>query len=150
VADIADYVRRRAALAGLRPRSPFLSLALVELALRLPPELNFDPRWTRSLVRESARGLLPEDVRQRVTKTNFAPLYLSALTNSSSLARLRSLLAENPEVAAFTDIAAVRRKLLDERPSPAARGSHQWMAEAWHIAGAESWLRMLAGRADGA
>ena len=146
VADIADYVRRRAALAGLPARSPFLSLPLVELALRLPPELNFDPRWTRSLVRESARGLLPEDVRRRVAKTSFAPLYFNALTSPTSLARLRSLLEGSPEVSAFTDIAAVRRNLLDERPSMAARGWQQWMADAWNITGAESWLRMMAGR----
>jgi asparagine synthase (glutamine-hydrolysing) len=146
VADIADYVRRRAALAGLRARSPFLSLPLVELTLRLPPEHSFDPRWTRSLVRESARGLLPETVRRRVEKTTFAPLYFRALTSPDSLARLRSLLEGNPEVSAFTDIARVRRNLLAERPSAAAPGWQRWMAEAWHIAGAESWLRMLAGR----
>jgi asparagine synthase (glutamine-hydrolysing) len=146
VADIADYIRRRANIAGLRARSPLLSLPLVELALRLPPELNFDPRWTRSLLRESARDLLPEDVRRRVEKTNFAPLYFRALTSPDSLARLRRLLEGSPEVSAFTDIAAVRRNLLDERPSAAAPGWQRWLAVAWHIAGAESWLRMLAGR----
>jgi asparagine synthase (glutamine-hydrolysing) len=146
VADIADYVRRRAALAGLQAGSPFLSLPLVELALRLPPELNFDPRWTRSLVRESVRGLLPEDVRRRVGKTSFAPLYFRALTSTPSLARLRGLLEEDPEIAAFVDIAGVRRNLLAEPPGEAGRGWQQWMADAWHIAGAESWLRMLGGR----
>ncbi|HEY8626360.1 MAG TPA: hypothetical protein VIL82_10155, partial [Solirubrobacteraceae bacterium] len=76
----------------------------------------------------------------------FAPLYFEAMTSKDSLIRLESLLEGDPEISAFTDIASVRRRLLAERPGPSEPGSQQWLAEAWHVAGAESWLRMMAGR----
>lgn len=145
-ADIADYVRRRASLAGVDARSPLLSLSLVELVLRLPPELNFDPRWTRPLARESARGLLPEDVRCRVLKTNFAGLYFRALTAPSSLDRLRRLFSGQPEIAAFADVGEIRARVVERVPERGRPGWQSWMTQAWNLASAEAWLRMQAGR----
>jgi len=146
VADIADYLRRRARLAGVEGRSPLLSLSLVELVLQLPPELNFDQRWTRALARESARGVLPEDVRRRVVKTNFAALYFRALTTPSSLDRLRALFDDQPEIAAFADIGEIRRHVLDRVPECGRPGWQEWMTQAWNLASAEAWLRAQAGK----
>lgn len=146
LADIADYVRRRGRLAGVDARSPLLSLPLVELVLRLPPELNFDPRWTRALAREGARGLLPEKVRRRVDKTDFSGLYFRALTAPSSLARLRGLFAGRPEIGAFVNIGEVRAQVLERVPELGRPGWASWMTQAWNLASVEAWLQMQSGR----
>jgi asparagine synthase (glutamine-hydrolysing) len=146
VADIADYVRRRGRLAGVDARSPLLSLPLVELALRLPPELNFDPRWTRALAREGARGLLPEKVRRRTDKTDFSGLYFRALTAPSSLARLRDLFAGQPEIGAFVDIGEIHAQVLERVPELGRPGWASWMTQAWNLASAEAWLQVQSGR----
>lgn len=49
-------------------RHPFLYRPLVELALRLPPELCARPHARKWLLREAMRGLLPEIVRTRIGK----------------------------------------------------------------------------------
>ena len=40
---ITDYLRERAAMAGLEAAPPLLDVDLVETALRIPPEIEFDP-----------------------------------------------------------------------------------------------------------
>jgi asparagine synthase (glutamine-hydrolysing) len=145
VADIADYVRRRATMAGLEGRSPWLSAPLVKLVLQLPPELNFDPRWTRALVREAARGLLPEEVRCRILKTNFAELNFRAVSDPGSLAMQRRLFDGRPEIAAYVDVAALRRRVVDDVPEAGQPGWRQWLTEAWNVTTAEMWLRQQAG-----
>ncbi|MBX6331311.1 MAG: hypothetical protein IRY91_05630 [Gemmatimonadaceae bacterium] len=50
-------------------RSPFLHRPLVELGLRLPPELRTRPLVRKWVLREAMRGLLPERVRMRSTKS---------------------------------------------------------------------------------
>ena len=71
-ADLADYVRRRGAMGAVQARSPLLHLGLVELALRMPPETNFDPVTSRPLVREALAGALPADVLARRDKRDFS------------------------------------------------------------------------------
>ena len=43
---------------GLDYRHPLLDFELVDLALRLPPELSFEPAFNRPVMRRSDRGLL--------------------------------------------------------------------------------------------
>ena len=142
-ADIADYVRRRAALEEVQGRSPLLSRSLVELALQLPPELNFDPRFTRALVRRSMVGILPDEVRLRVAKTDFSRLYFDLLAAPASLCRLRQLFASTTEVAAYVDIRQVR-ELVNRVPGDDPRRRSQWLLHVWHLATVETWLQFIA------
>ena len=56
-------------------------LGLVELALRMPPETNFDPVTSRPLVREALRGALPADVLARRDKRDFSALHHRVLAS---------------------------------------------------------------------
>jgi asparagine synthetase B (glutamine-hydrolysing) len=40
-----DHIRRRALLAGIEPRHPLIDVDVIELILRLPPELAYDHRY---------------------------------------------------------------------------------------------------------
>jgi hypothetical protein len=59
-----------------------LDVGLVELVFGLPPELSFDPRYDRPLVRRAMRDLLPDTVRLRRDKVSFTALLLDALVET--------------------------------------------------------------------
>jgi asparagine synthase (glutamine-hydrolysing) len=141
-ADLADYVRRRAAMGGVQARSPLLDLGLVELALRLPPETNFDPVTSRPLVREALRGALPADVLARRDKPDFSGLHHRALAGAASLERVRRLLDErHAAVGAYVDLRRLHREHLDRPPAVGEPGWRSWAVEVWNVVTAELWLQ---------
>ena len=141
-ADLADYLRRRAAMAAVQARSPLLDLRLVELALRLPPETNFDPVTSRPLVREAMRGALAPDVLARRDKRDFSALHHRVLASPSSLERVRRLLDERgAAVGAYVDLRRLHRDHLDRPPDVGDPGWRPWAVHVWNVVTAEQWLR---------
>ena len=138
-----DVSRRHAALAGLEPRHPLLDLDLVELVLGLPPELAFDRRFNRPLLRQAVDGLVPDDVRLRPYKSRFDPVLADGIVRDLPLAE-RLLLGDAPELAAHVPRRELE-ELLRTRPAdpPALR---TWASRVWQLALAECWLRTLAGK----
>jgi asparagine synthase (glutamine-hydrolysing) len=61
---------------GFKIAHPFLDRRLIELALVLPTDLNFNHGMLRGTVREAMRGILPEKTRTRTVKMDFTPLLL--------------------------------------------------------------------------
>jgi hypothetical protein len=137
-----DVSRRHAALAGLVPRHPLLDVDLVELALSLPPELAFDRRYNRPLLRHAVAGLVPDEARLRPYKSNFDPVF-----NASVAADLPAieglLLAPDAEVRAFVDAERLRTRLSNPPSDPGAR--RRWSLELWHLSTVECWLRLCTG-----
>lgn len=141
-ADIADYLRRRGRMGALEARSPLLDVGLVELALRIPPEMSFDPITSRPLVREALRGTLPAAVLSRRDKRDFAALHHQTLQKPENLGRIRNLLDENTaSVGAYVDLRRLRRDHLDRPPAVGERGWRAWAVGVWNVATAELWLR---------
>lgn len=141
-ADIADYLRRRARLGGVEARSPLLDVALVELALRIPPETSFDPVTSRPLVREALRGALPPEVLARRDKRDFAALHHVTLQTTENLDWVRRVLdAHSAAVGAYVDLGRLHRDHLDRPPAVGERGWRQWAVNVWNVATAELWLR---------
>ena len=56
---------------SVEARLPFLDYRLVECVLGMPGELKISGGWTKKLLRESMRGILPEPVRLRRDKIGF-------------------------------------------------------------------------------
>jgi asparagine synthase (glutamine-hydrolysing) len=139
---VHDVSRRHAAMAGLEVRHPLLDLDLVELALGLPPELAFDRRFNRPLLRHAMEGLVPDDVRLRPYKSRFDPVLVAAI-QSDRRAIERLLLAPNPELHAFVDPTDLREVL--ERVPDDAAGERERAMRLWTFAMLECWLRRIAG-----
>jgi asparagine synthase (glutamine-hydrolysing) len=141
-ADLADYLRRRGRMGGLEARSPLLDVRLVELALRLPPEANFDPVTSRPLAREALRGALPADVLARRDKADFAALQHRTLSSAENVERIRRLLNERAAaVGAYVDLRQVHRELLSRPPAVGDSGWRVWSVHVWNLATAELWLQ---------
>lgn len=61
---------------GIEARHPFLDRRLVEFCVALPSAQKLRDGYGRAIMRSGLRGVLPEKIRQRVTKTNCAPSYI--------------------------------------------------------------------------
>jgi asparagine synthase (glutamine-hydrolysing) len=145
-ADIADYLRRRGRLGGVEARSPLLDVGLVELALRIPPETNFDPVTSRPLVREALADALPAHVLARRDKRDFSALHHRTLQTPENLNWIRRLLDERAAaVGAYVDVSRLHRDHLARPPSVGEPRWREWAVHVWNVATAEMWLRSYAG-----
>lgn len=135
-----DHGRRRAALAGVVPRHPLVDVDCIELALSLPPELAFDPRHSRPVLREAVRGLVPDEVRLRPSKSTFDEVFQAALTGPE-LVVVRGLLGADARVGAHVDLAAVRAEL--DAPPAGFLDRRWWALRVWRLLTAECFLRHL-------
>ena len=133
-----DYFRHRAALAGVESGHPLLDdLDLVELILRLPPELAFDPDLTRPLLRSAVSGLLLDEVRLRRDKVDFSVLVVEGLNGPDRPIVEELLLGPDTELVAYV-LPEKIRSLLE---TPLERRHGLWARLVWRLATTESWLR---------
>jgi asparagine synthase (glutamine-hydrolysing) len=132
-----DHVRRRAAMADLEVSHPLMDVDLLELVLRIPPELAYDPAISRPLLRRASGGVLPDAVRLRPGKSSFDAIFHDALAGPD-LPAIRTLLgAPDAEIGAWVDLAQLRPLLV--APPPGQRGD--WALHVWRLVTAELWLR---------
>src|SRR2546423_13504011 len=130
-------------MVGLASRNPLVDLDVVELVLKLPPELAFDPRWSRPLLRESTAGLVPDEVRLRTTKPSFDPMF-HAMLAGTDFSLVRGLLGEGAEVGRYVHLDEVGSALLGG-PTPLAPGGvARWANNVWRLLMLDCWLRAQA------
>jgi asparagine synthase (glutamine-hydrolysing) len=69
--SLLRYEDRNSMAHSMESRLPFLDQELVEWILRLPASAIVSGGWSRRILREAMRGILPEEVRQRRRKIGF-------------------------------------------------------------------------------
>jgi asparagine synthase (glutamine-hydrolysing) len=124
-------------------RHPYLHRPLVELALRLPPEMCVRPHARKWILREAMRGILPDTVRTRVGKGALDGLNLWSLVHDG---RRIEWLLRDPILAQLgcIDPTALRRILDDVR---SGRASHEgWRDLINTTLDVEMWLQLRDGR----
>jgi asparagine synthase (glutamine-hydrolysing) len=136
-----DVTRRNAGLSGIEPRHPLLDVDLIEGVLSFPPELAFERRFNRPVLREAVAGLVPDEARLRPYKSNFDPVIVAGMDADLSL--VEALLGPGAHIAAYADREALAAHLASPpRPLGARRA---WAMSLWHLATVECWLRLQAG-----
>lgn len=68
---LLHYEDRNSMAHSVESRTPFLDYRLVEYVLGLPSEYKISMGWTKRILRESMKGILPEEVRIRIDKLGF-------------------------------------------------------------------------------
>jgi asparagine synthase (glutamine-hydrolysing) len=134
--DMGAHFRRETVDANVKLRHPFLyDLHLVEAALRLPPQAQFDPVRDRPLLRDALNGLIPERVRTRHEKSHFTSLVLAGIRASESelIEPLRRPDAPLREYVA-------RRGLESKLEATAEARPIQTAGSLWRVAIANTWL----------
>jgi asparagine synthase (glutamine-hydrolysing) len=134
---VGDYLRHRAAAAGLEARHPMIDLDLVEFALRLPPSLAMQTDLERPVLRRALASLVPDPIRLRPGKSYFNELFHDCLAGPD-LPLIRELFSEPCEVAAYVDLESVRERLLGRT---GAESGLAWPQAVWRLVTAECWLR---------
>ena len=90
-----------AAAFGIEPRYPFTDVRLIEFCTSIPPTQRFKNGWTRSILRRSLDGLLPEKVQWRPWKAQLDRAFYNGLRAEE---RLITNLTDNPgRVEAYLD-----------------------------------------------
>ena len=135
-----EYLRHRAAAAGVIGESPLYDPDLIQYSLSIPPDLQFDPRVDRPLAREAVRGLLPDAVRLQRHKADFSPFCQAAITGADAAGLERVLTAPDPQIAAYVDLEWVRRHWAALRGASSSQALE--LGVLWHLASAETWLRL--------
>jgi asparagine synthase (glutamine-hydrolysing) len=134
--DMGAHFRRETVDANLELRHPFLyDLHLVEAALRLPPQAQFDPVRDRPLLRDALNGLIPESVRTRHQKSHFTSLVLAGI-QASEPELIEPLRRPDAPVRAYVDRRGLESKLeatAEARPILTA-------GSLWRVAIANTWL----------
>jgi len=69
--SLLRYEDRNSMAHSMESRLPFLDQELVEWILRLPASAIVSGGWSRRIMREAMRGILPEKIRQRRRKIGF-------------------------------------------------------------------------------
>lgn len=138
---VTDYLRERAALAGIEAMPPLFDLDLIETSFRIAPETEFDATLDRPLIRRATAGLLPDEVRLSTFKSNLAPFFLEAtLRDQQNMLRV----LEEPELRLepYVNVPFVR-DYFRAAPSSGGMESWRWSSALWRLVTLECWLRSL-------
>jgi hypothetical protein len=99
-----------AAWCGVDSRRPFADVDLWEFVLSLPAEVKFPNRRPKPLLRDTMRGLLPDELIDRGDKTFFDEFHLA----KADYATLKQLLIDSPQHLKGVDYSLLRDRLEHE------------------------------------
>jgi asparagine synthetase B (glutamine-hydrolysing) len=143
--DANGEMSRDAVDCGFDRRHPFLhDVALLEAVLDIRPDEQFDAVRDRPLLRDGLRGLVPETVRTRHTKSFFTELSTRLLAGAEGAALLNAVMQPDAPIREFVNVAGLE----DLRTIRTARGParHRTAAVLFRVATMDAWLRRLDGR----
>jgi asparagine synthase (glutamine-hydrolysing) len=121
---------------GLEPRHPLCDRRLLEFAFALPDDQRFRGRFTKFIMREAMRNLIPASVRERVDKSDLRKF---------SVDMLRQLSGEHgfelPMMACMGWVDAVQLSAMCRDGLPVGDGTAMWSL--WRMLNVELWLRAI-------
>jgi asparagine synthase (glutamine-hydrolysing) len=127
------YEDRNSMAFGIEARTPFLDYRLVEHAMALPAEALVKGGWSKAILRDAMRGVLPEDVRLRRDKLGFTTPEKRWLAELAP--HVREWLGSGSRVAARLQPRALEGWLSEPAAAMAGRPG------LWRLVAAEHWLR---------
>ena len=135
-----EILDRFSASFSVEQRFPFHDRRLVEFALGIPEEQRWRDAEPKFLLRRACRDLLPDTVRQRMTKAEFSYMFADAVEREQAPEVFRTLrLAQE----GYVDEGEVRRMYQRSR-----RGPGPDLFAVWMILATERWYRTMFDRED--
>jgi asparagine synthase (glutamine-hydrolysing) len=124
-------------------RHPYLHRPLVELSLKLSPEMCVRPHARKWVLREAMRGILPEYVRTRVGKGDGVGLTLWSLDHDRSLV---DMLCRDPILAQLGVVDVTRLRTAIAAANHGNAGERSANDRVLSTIDVELWLRVRSGR----
>ncbi|MDD5559561.1 asparagine synthase (glutamine-hydrolyzing) [Candidatus Methylomirabilis sp.] len=137
-----EFIERYGSSFGLEYRHPFLDRRMIEYALALPEEQRWRRDHTKFVLRQAMQGLLPETVRQRRTKGNFAWVFLPALAAQADERFFDSLSIAAQGWVNTDPLRPMYRHMVTRYASGAADCS-KYMWSLWMIFNIELWFKTI-------
>lgn len=104
-----ELLEKAARHTGVKCQLPFMDSRLIETSVGIPEKFKMKGGVNRFVMREAMRGLLPELVRNRISKQNISANVLVAL-HQKCLSRMESVIcAGSSPVARYFDIQLLKR-----------------------------------------
>jgi asparagine synthase (glutamine-hydrolysing) len=131
--QLLRYEDRNSMAFSVEARVPFLDVRVAEFAARAPITLKIRDGWTKAVLREAVRGIVPDEVRWRRDKKGFpTPEQEWWRLNAGPI---RELFAA-PRSAGIVDAEAVRRSL----PALMAAPAGDFLL--WRLVCLEKWMQV--------
>jgi len=134
--DLLIKTDRSSMAVSLETRAPFLDHALVELAAQIPSNLKLNGRTTKYILKQAARGLLPDAIIDR-PKHGFGVPMGAWLRRDASIVR-DTLLSRQARERGLLNMAVVQT-LIDEHVS----GRRDHGGRLWALLTLEWWHRLF-------
>jgi asparagine synthase (glutamine-hydrolysing) len=126
---------------GIESRVPFVDHVFVEWAAKLPASLRLSGGWSKRILREGLRGILPESIRTRRSKLGFSTPEPAWLAGPLS-AWIKQTLSYSQHLGDIVDLGGVqnilRRYVAGDRSLPLEN-------LIFRLAMYESWARQFLG-----
>ena len=114
-ANLPAYLRqadRNSMSVSVESRLPFLDYRLVEFLFGLPANFKIRDGYTKFILREATKGILPEDIRVRTGKQGLFTPYELWIKESESL--INDTLAKQDWIAQYVNVPEIKRILAME------------------------------------
>ena len=135
--DVHGQLRREALDGCVERRHPFLhDVALLEAALAVPPQLQFEPARDRPLLRDALAGRVPEAILRRDAKASFTSLSLRALDGAQGELLATRLRRPDAPIRGHVRADALEALLAQHERGLAPRAATSF----WQLATTDLWL----------
>ncbi len=133
-----EMAERANAWAGLELRDPFDDRRVVEFALAVPEDQRRRDSVTKYMLRQAMVGLVPEPVRARRDKANYAYVFAAELESQDGAALFADL---DVDRRGWVDGSRVQAMYAEtERNYRAGQAFHRHLWYLWMVASVERWL----------
>lgn len=129
---------------GLERRHPLSDRRVIEFAFALPEEQRWRGEQPKRILRNSVRGLVPEAIRNRLSKADFSGIFAESLKRNTDEKFFGSLTTAS---IGWIDSQPLDRMYREMKrgyeQSPGGLVPHIWTL--WMIYGIEAWFRAVSG-----
>ena len=139
--NLLKYEDRNSMRYSIESRTPFSdSLELIEYVFSIPAVYKIHHGWSKYLLREAMKDILPEEIRLRTDKKGFF------IPDLEWLGHLKNNFHENlgNDLEQYADIPSVRARLAHGF----TESGHETIQMIWRIVSLGVWLRVFSGQID--
>jgi asparagine synthase (glutamine-hydrolysing) len=142
VTHAQEMEERTASWSGLEVRCPFYDRRVIEFSIALPEEQRRRDDWIKFILRNSMRGMIPESVRNRKDKADFADYFARPLRSQEVERLFGSLSVAGVGWVDQKRILELYRATL-ERCVRRETGIGRSLWTLWAVLGLELWFRLV-------
>jgi asparagine synthase (glutamine-hydrolysing) len=141
-AHFSEVEERSASWFGLEQRHPLHDRRIIEFALALPEEQRWRRDQTKFVLRQAMQDLLPETIRQRVTKADFSHVFAEALQAQGGEGLFDSLTIASMGWVNGERVREMYREL-SQHYATSDRGYARYVWPLWLACGIELWFNTV-------